>query len=219
MDGLILARWTYRASTDETAVVLPDGCRDLVLAEAPGERPSLFLTALDSAPRTVRVPAGSVLTGLRLRPGARLRADLLRTMGEDERLDLMSGGVDPAAIAAIEPDLEEALQALAAGQDRTGAVAAQLGVSDRTLRRLVVAGTGRPPKWWQRLARARRAVLTLAEPPDPGRTLADIAYALGFADQAHLSRELKLWFGVTPRAVMARPAAADLLQAPGYGSD
>lgn len=215
---LILARWVYRAKAPETAIVLPDGCRDLVLVHKPGEPPSTLLTELDSTPKLVRVVAGSVLTGLRLRPGASLRGDFLRSMRHDETLELICGGGDLSSIVTVNPYLEEALQALAAERERTGRVSNHLGVSERTLHRLVYAGTGRPPKWWQRLARVRRTALALKAASDPGRTVADIAYAHGFADQAHLSREVKHWFGMTPRSVMAQSRAADLLHEPGYAT-
>ncbi len=48
--------------------------------------------------------------------------------------------------------------------------------------------------------------------------VADIACAHGFADQAHLSREVKLWFGMTPGTVMAQSGTAYLLREPGYAS-
>jgi AraC-like DNA-binding protein len=48
------------------------------------------------------------------------------------------------------------------------------------------------------LFRARLAGKTVLE---PGRKIVDNALENGFADQAHLTRELRRWLGTTPRAM------------------
>lgn len=72
--------------------------------------------------------------------------------------------------------------------------------------------TGRAPSFWLRLARVRhtaRAVLR-------GDALADAAAGSGFAD-AHMTREFRRWFGVTPGAVPRNPDVIAGLVVPGYG--
>ncbi|MBK9617544.1 MAG: helix-turn-helix domain-containing protein [Uliginosibacterium sp.] len=54
--------------------------------------------------------------------------------------------------------------------------------------------TGRTPGYWKQLARTRRAARALAG----SATLADIAFAHCYADQAQMSRDFQRWFGVTP---------------------
>ncbi|TVP15049.1 helix-turn-helix domain-containing protein [Shewanella sp. KCT] len=53
------------------------------------------------------------------------------------------------------------------------------------------------PKYYQRLMRAKQTLLALKL--SPLAPLADIALALGFADQAHMTRELKQLIKITPK--------------------
>lgn len=54
--------------------------------------------------------------------------------------------------------------------------------------------TGFPPRFWLALAHVYRTGRTLHEFDN----LADAAMALGYADQAHMTRDPKRWLGVTP---------------------
>jgi AraC-like DNA-binding protein len=83
---------------------------------------------------------------------------------------------------------------------RTEAVAADVGLSGRQLRRRVEAAAGYGPKTLQRVLRFRRFVRMLdaaGQPPD----LASAAAAAGYADQAHLTRECSAFSGLTPTAL------------------
>jgi AraC-like DNA-binding protein len=83
-------------------------------------------------------------------------------------------------------------------------VAAVLGLSERHLRRLVLAHTGLEPRTFRRVARFQR-FLRLADraggPPDGSP--AALAARAGYADQAHLSREVRALSGLTPAALLA----------------
>lgn len=71
------------------------------------------------------------------------------------------------------------------------------GLGLRTLQRLVRDELGLTPKWLIRRYRLQEAAALLAgdEPP----SLADVSARLGYADQAHLSREFRAVVGQTPR--------------------
>ena len=97
------------------------------------------------------------------------------------------------------------------------AVAGHLGVSERQLRRRCQASVGYGPATLRRVLRFRRFVSWA----DAGRgaggpagagdgDLAEVAFALGYADQAHLTRECVRLAGVTPAALLAarRPRPA-----------
>ncbi len=49
--------------------------------------------------------------------------------------------------------------------------------------------------------RLRRCLLTLCNPLHGDQRIADVAYGVGFADEAHFSRLFRQTFGVSPRAV------------------
>ncbi|WP_448003618.1 helix-turn-helix domain-containing protein [Agromyces bauzanensis] len=61
---------------------------------------------------------------------------------------------------------------------------------------------GLTPKWLIRRYRMQEAAAALAEPDPP--SLADLAASLGFADQAHLTREFRAVIGETPRRYARR---------------
>jgi AraC-like DNA-binding protein len=80
------------------------------------------------------------------------------------------------------------------------AVAAQLGVSARHLRRVFREALGVSPKAYARLTRFQRALNVAREDGHAG--WASIAAAAGYYDQAHLIAEFHAIAGVTPRALV-----------------
>jgi AraC-like DNA-binding protein len=80
------------------------------------------------------------------------------------------------------------------------AVALDLGVSERHLRRVFRETTGVGPKTFAKLTRFRRAVR--AARAENHATWATIAAAAGYYDQAHLISEFRAIAGVTPRALL-----------------
>lgn len=100
----------------------------------------------------------------------------------------------------VDPRLQTALEFLRTAELR-GAVskAAEVcGLSEPRLRAIAQIEMGVPlSKWliWQAL---KRATVAVAE----GASLADAAYAAGFADQAHYTRTMGQLMGVTPTQAM-----------------
>lgn len=94
--------------------------------------------------------------------------------------------------------------ALAAAAGLTSAnvntVAADLGVSERHLRRVFLETVGVSPKAFARLTRFHRALRAARE--DARASWARIAAAAGYYDQAHLNAEFRTIAGVTPRALV-----------------
>lgn len=82
---------------------------------------------------------------------------------------------------------------------RTGpALAARLGCSERTLQRALHDTLGRGPKWVARWVRLQEATRLLSGHPAP--SLAEVAHALGYADQAHLTNDFRDAVDLTPGA-------------------
>jgi len=113
----------------------------------------------------------------------------------------------------------QAARLLARPPVRAETVADHLGVSERQLRRRCQASVGYGPATLRRVLRFRRFVSWAdagrgrghlasggGDPASGGADLAQVAFDLGYADQAHLTRECVRLAGVTPAAlVAARP--------------
>lgn len=88
---------------------------------------------------------------------------------------------------------------------RQGAAAAvhALGLSERQVQRQHRSQLGLTPVQIRRLQRAQEALQQLKEPCSAGH-LADLAAELGYADQAHLTRELREFTGLSPARLQER---------------
>jgi hypothetical protein len=71
-------------------------------------------------------------------------------------------------------------------------------MSIRSLQRHFLNITGITKNKSQQIARARKAFMLLQE----GKSIADTVFDAGYADQAHMTRDLKLLAGQTPRQVL-----------------
>jgi AraC-like DNA-binding protein len=92
------------------------------------------------------------------------------------------------------------------GLRRVDQLAASFGLSVRTLQRLFADYVGVSPKWVMRRARLHEA----AERADGGEPVdwAAMASDLGYADQAHLTRDFTVTIGVPPARYAAAPLFA-----------
>ncbi|MEO1272275.1 MAG: helix-turn-helix domain-containing protein, partial [Myxococcota bacterium] len=75
-------------------------------------------------------------------------------------------------------------------------LAAHVGWSDRTLRRRFTQGLGLPPKTFAQIQRLQWVVHHLRQ--EPHSALASLALKCGYADQAHLSNDVRRFTGLTP---------------------
>jgi AraC-like DNA-binding protein len=116
-------------------------------------------------------------------------------------------------LATANRRLGRAALALAAADRLTSAnvntVAADLGVSERHLRRVFRETVGVSPKSFAKLTRFERALRAARE--SAAGSWASIATAAGYYDQAHLIAEFRAIAGATPRALLRELRAAPLL--------
>lgn len=101
-------------------------------------------------------------------------------------------GNEPRAVARARELLESQL----ADPPSLEALAAAVNLSPFHFARVFRQATGLPPHAWlkqRRLSRARELLKS-------GLPASEVAFALGFADQSHLSRQFKQAYGVTPGA-------------------
>lgn len=214
LPAVVLERWAHASGGGGTAIVLPDGCRDLILRREAGCRPQWLVSPLDTQARSVASARATQWLGFRLRPGTRIDSAALlaaaRHVPEGDESALLPH-IDQHAV--LDPRVADALAALREAPQVAWAARA-LGVSPRSLERLLHSATGQPPQYWRALARVRGAAQALAS----GAPLAAIAASHGYADQAHFSRECLRWLGATPARLRAAPALLALACAPGYGA-
>lgn len=123
---------------------------------------------------------------------AQAMALLQHTIGR--RWASFRGVAKPRAVQALGH-----LQATA-GQVRMAALARSMGVSERTLHRDILDEAGVPPKLLARVLRFQRAVSLMRA--REGADLCDVALECGYADQAHLSRDVRELAGVSPTALV-----------------
>ena len=214
---LVRCLWLRRGEGDAT-LVLPDGCVDVIVRDG-----RALVAGPDTGPVAAASAPGMVVAGVRLHPGAAaaalgVPADELRDRrvaledlwGRAGREAAERAGDDPAALAAAlrarfqraapDPRVVAVARRLArAPGTPVPALAATVGLGDRQLRRRFTAAVGYGPKTFARVARFHRALALLRA----GEPTAAAAFAAGYADQAHMTREMRALGGRTPVALRA----------------
>ena len=193
--------------------ILPDGCMDLVWTGA-----ELLVAGPDTAPHPYRPPDGRDAAGLRFAPG-RLPALLGVPAAalRDRRVPLvelhprlarsavgrLELGTPPSRVLAelagqLPGSAPAPGVALVVGHARRGcsvdATARELGLTTRSLHRHCQDWFGYGPSVLRRVLRFRQAVALLRA----GTAPAEVAARTGFADQPHLSREMRTLAGRAP---------------------
>ena len=219
--GLAECVWTSTApSAPEVIDVLPDGCMDLVWSGA-----ELFVAGPDTAPHPFERRAGVAASGLRFLPGvlpalldmpavalrdARVPLDALHPALARRGVEALAAGVPAAPVLTTlaarlpgvvpEPGLRAAARRLASGGS-AAETADDLGWTTRTLHRRCLTAFGYGPSVLRRVLRFRRAVALLRAGVAP----ADVAARAGYADQPHLSRDVRAFAGVSPARLAVSP--------------
>jgi AraC-like DNA-binding protein len=167
----------------QVTLVLPDACCDLIWQSGRG----VFVAGPDTGPWSSALPAGTVLAGVRFRPGAggaalglplsslldqrveaadlgtgsgaRLARLLPPTLAPPRALRLLVGGVGELALESpADPLVTDAARLLGRPRVQVGDVAARLGVGERQLLRRCRAAVGYGPATLRRVLRFRRFV-------------------------------------------------------------
>ncbi|CAL9593101.1 helix-turn-helix domain-containing protein [Streptomyces sp. enrichment culture] len=200
--------------------VLPDGCMDLLWHDG-----RLLVAGPDTRAHLTQGPQGT-WAGIRFRPGdgpaflgvpaheLRDRRVELAELWSAARVRRLAARVNAAAdpgsgleevaleraaeTEAPDPLLRRLVAELDAGRP-VAATADRLGIGARQVHRRSLAAFGYGPKTLARILRLQRA-LGLAR---AGVALAETAVRAGYADQAHLTREVKELTGTTPGLLLA----------------
>lgn len=236
------AYWINRCASDSRGDssfdrVLPDGCIDLVFRRD-GAGGTLFSSPLIERPDFASGPLPRWFVGVRFKPAmARGLIDVPPAECRDRAIHARD--ID-AGFAALEDRLgactnaDSALAMLRAHVDQRLAntthdvparvleavsllrgnsvrmTARHLGTTARSLQRDLVQWSGLAPKALGRILRMQRAIAAIRADAAP---LAHIAVRIGYADQAHMTRDLKALSGYTPGALRPRkPIAVRFVQ-------
>jgi AraC-like DNA-binding protein len=218
LPGAVL--WHRDTPSGEIVRVLPDGCQDLIWVD--GE---LLVAGPDTVAQLATVSTGTTFVGLRFAPGTatavlgaparvlrnqRLRlADVWPGLEARQATARVAGAASPAtALEEIardrlrgtrwpDPAILEIVSRLRMGASVAGTAGA-LGSGQRRLHRRSLEVFGYGPKTLARILRLNRAI-DLAR---AGTPFATVATATGYADQAHLAREVKTMAGITLTALV-----------------
>ncbi|MFD5625121.1 helix-turn-helix domain-containing protein [Streptomyces sp. NPDC127072] len=213
--------WTNTPAASGVRPVLPDGCMDLLWTEgrllvagpdtrayvpdgAPGRWAGVRFFP-GTAPALLGVPAHELvdrrveLTDLWAAPEVRrLTAHIDSAADPADALEEVALG-RAAESEPVDPLLREVVAALDAGRP-VSAVADELGLGARQLHRRSLAAFGYGPKTLARVLRLQRA-LALAR---SGMPFVDTAARAGYADQAHLARDVRELAGAPLGELLAR---------------
>jgi AraC-like DNA-binding protein len=222
LEPWVACTWERGDGGAEAIRVLPDGCIDIVWTEGRGA----IVAGPDTTAWLVDLPPAVHVVGVRMRPGAAppllgVDAETLRDgrrplhelWGDDARAleERLHRSDDPQGdlLAALAPYAASSgppdalVQAAVARLARptavpVGALADELFVSERQLRRRFAAAIGYGPKRLGRVLRLERALAAARAGEELGRVAADA----GYADQAHFAGDCRALAGVAPTALL-----------------
>lgn len=203
----VTAWWSVTPPGAGPKRILPDGCLDLIWQDG-----HVFVAGPDTIAQVGRPPPGSRMVALRFGSGTGPGVlGLPASEVVDQRVPLdalwpaaavraLAEAADPlAALTAAtrerwqSPDRAMVALAEAARAGRSvGAIADDCGLSPRQLQRRSHTAFGYGPKTLARVFRLERA-LRLAR---SGTPFATVSAEAGYADQAHLAREVRALAGV-----------------------
>jgi AraC-like DNA-binding protein len=199
-----------RLATPGQVRILPDGCMDLIWTS----RGDLFVAGPDTRPHILTSQPGLTHNGIRFASGVgpevvgvaafelvNERVALADIWGPSEARRLterLAASEDPGVVleaaaaerlratGGIQPVIAEVVRLLRAGTP-VAVVADRVGLSERHLHRRSLDAFGYGPKTLARIMRLGQA-MDLAR---AGAAYADVAAEAGYADQAHLAREVR----------------------------
>ncbi len=224
------------SSFGNSAPILPDGHLDLIVGDN-----RVFVAGPDTVAAPNDLPVGFVVHGIRFRTGRAsrvlgvpavelrdLRVDLTdlwgtagrriseRLIADPRRLPEVVADRLTATTAGPDHQIDQAVRRLAADRPRVAELHDELGLSERQLRRRFTSEVGYGPATFLRVVRLQRARQLALEDPRAG--LATIAVTAGYADQAHLSREIRNLTGMTARTLLRGRSVQDHPDDPYLGS-
>lgn len=203
---------THTTFTESGSTLMPpDGCWDIAILK--GEHGTTVLrTGLTTAAVTHSFSAGDEILAIAfkasaymsLMPGERMRDEgvVLSGIGRD-RFWLGSDVLEVPTLDTVDSFVDKLIGNGIVEDNRLVASVVSghpMAMSERTLQRHFLKTSGVTYKTYTQIERARKAIALLQQ----GRPAADVAFALGYADQPHMIRSVKAIMGQTPGQLAPR---------------
>ncbi len=227
----LLCLWTQRitgSGAEFAQRVLPDGCVDVVVINEQG--PLVFGPWTE--PFVAHLARGTMIIGARCHPGRApnlLGLPASTLLNQSVTLSSVWGGAASSRFARIADEstlparrlaMEAALLDRLADADpvdegidaaiqwlarhphgQIERLSQWIGISSRQLQRRFAAAVGYGPKMFQSILRFQR-LLSLSGRTSVPRNLAQFSVEAGYADQAHMTREVQRFSGTPPTALL-----------------
>lgn len=197
--------WRTLDTSDGTYLAAADACWDMIFTRASASA-RVLLSGPSSRPTTVPYRTGNHNVGVRFTQGtwfthvdphSMCDSTIALPMPDADRFELAGRTWQMPGYDDID-DLLAEFDAIGLLAHDSVIDAALRGIdpplSPRTVQRHFTRITGQSPQNVRQIKRAREAVARLRT----GEAIADVAYELGYADQSHLTRDVKRLTGYTP---------------------
>ncbi|MGH7158090.1 MAG: helix-turn-helix domain-containing protein [Candidatus Saccharimonadales bacterium] len=198
-------RRDYNGNTD---VTVPDCCWDILVIKYDGQT-QVVLTGTITQPIPLEFPPGTEVMNITFQPDTFL-SDFPAPKMLNNGVELPSAGKNKVWLGSeiIEVPTFDNAEEFVGKLRKTGSMkndklvgrileGKSMAASERSVQRHFMQTTGMTMKFIQQVQRAQSAVDLLRQ----GRRIVDIAHALGYTDQAHMTRSLKGIMGITPAAI------------------
>jgi AraC-like DNA-binding protein len=229
VDFFWVVRWDLRGEPPHEQAILPHPNVNLAFEVA-----GAAVFGVDRTIFTRRLTGAGKALGVRFRPGgfrpfysapiftlndhvvpaqgifgqvAERAAEAVMAAGSDEAMTEIAAGLLRGASPRPDPVIDQVAAAVTRitadpGLRRVAQLADACGIPERRLQRLFAEYVGVPPKWVMRRARLHEAALRA----ETGGAVdwAALAADLGYADQAHLTRDFTATLGVPPSQYTGR---------------
>jgi hypothetical protein len=205
------ALWAHAPGEAFTVTVPADGCIDLIVCLAGSSCREAFVQEPTVSALQAVIRRDEQLMGVRLRAGFGGPLWAARERVARVARERFRRGGDLAGLEALISDLSDELGSSPAlvrdflalaretrGSARLSGEGGALLSNERRLQRAVRTWLSMTPKTYLRIERVRSARDAIRA----GARLVEVAGDLGYADQAHLTREVRALLGVSPRAFL-----------------
>lgn len=194
-----------RFATGGSMRMQPDGCWDVVIFRN-ADTTTVLRTGLTTAAVTHDYAAGDEILAIAFKPSSfmpLMPGELMRDQGVvlpligKDRFRLGADVLEIPTFDTVDGFVRKLVRNCIVEDNRVVASIVSghpMAMSERTLQRHFLKTTGVTYKTFTQIERAQKALALLQQ----GRPAADVAFALGYADQPHMIRSVKAIMGVTP---------------------